>query len=140
MYRDGPNSLSFSDPRSLAAIYGARANGEFRKAKWYTVFPQPGVGGSVVFVINDPEEHKIVKKRMKPLVSYAGYVEGEAALMVGQFTVQSFLQHEETVSSAVTNWANQLGKRGTVDLGLWTQYLTLDVSEFPAGLRSVSFN
>lgn len=68
VYRDGPNSLSFADPRCLPAIYGARGNEEFRKASWYNVFPQPPGGAEVMLVIRDPEEHRIVKKRMKPLV------------------------------------------------------------------------
>jgi len=67
VYRDGPNSLSVADPRCLPAIYGARSNGEFRKAMWYDVFPQPEVG-QIVFVIKDHDEHKIVRRRISPLV------------------------------------------------------------------------
>jgi len=48
------------------------------------------------------------------------------------------LQHEEGISSAVADWVDQLGKRGTVDLGVWSQYLTLDVSESPASRPSES--
>jgi hypothetical protein len=46
------------------------------------------------------------------------------------------LQHEEGISSAVADWVDQLGKMGAADLGVWSQYLTLDVSESPVSRPS----
>lgn len=70
VFRDGPNSLSFSDPNAIEVIYGHRPHSEFAKSNWYRVFAEAMDGRDFnAFASLPVQQHKRLRKRVAGAVS-----------------------------------------------------------------------
>lgn len=70
VFRNAPNSLSFSDPNAIEPIYGHRPRGEFAKSSWYRVFADTMDGRDFSAFASLPvQQHKRLKKRIAGAVS-----------------------------------------------------------------------
>lgn len=121
VFRDGPNSLIFSDPKALPVIYGTKGGlGEFSKSKWYKIFHSDSTEETcTMFAERSPERHRMLKKRINHL-----------------FSSSTVSQYSDVVENLVQDWIEQLRVRQTVDFGLWSQLLTFDIiTEIAYGRR-----
>ena len=63
VFRDGPNSVSVSDPRALEPIYGLKT--DLRKSEWYWVMEPDNSGEDYsVFSSRNAEQHQRLRKRI----------------------------------------------------------------------------
>jgi hypothetical protein len=78
VFRDGPNSLSFSSPGALESIYDSQPKKDFTKSTWYWAFPWTVDDLECNhFMARYVEQAQIMKKRIAPLYNMKNALEYE---------------------------------------------------------------
>ncbi|KAI5804901.1 cytochrome P450 [Geopyxis carbonaria] len=124
VFRNGPNSLSFSSPLALDPIYGHRpkTGTEFYKSKFYWVFtPTTSDEDYNIFTARYTEQHARMRKCVAPVYALNNMLE----------------KYEGAVDGCVKDWIDRIAELGAnVDFEEWSHYLPLDViSEVAYGKR-----
>ncbi|RPB05795.1 cytochrome P450 [Choiromyces venosus 120613-1] len=113
VFRDGPNSLSFSEPAAIEQIYGYRPRGEFEKSDWVLIFSENGKGVDYnTFSALYNEQHTKMRK-----------------WVAGTYSMSRILDYESRFNENISRWIGRLaGFNGEpIEFFSWLHYLTLDI-------------
>ncbi|KAG0644582.1 cytochrome P450 [Tuber brumale] len=110
VFRDGPNSLSISDPRALEPIYGTK--NELNKTPWYLVMDPDNTGEDYsVFSSRRAEQHKRLRKRI-----------------AGTYSMTSVRVYEPVIDRNINDLLAWIKELKTLDVSVWTHYFAMDSS------------
>jgi hypothetical protein len=138
VFRDGPNSVTISDPRALEPIYGVR--NDLDKTTWYLVMEPDNSGEDYsVFSSRRAEQHRRLRKRIARTVRYRllqypsreGFVLGvlmNECACVAQYSMTTVMAYEPIIDRNIDDLLSWFKKLGTLDISVWTHYFTMDAS------------